>query len=291
MRWHAVRLLVLAVVIVRLDAVAVADDADVLKKQKEVALANWKSLYEDDVQPATEETAHLLIYGPASMTQKQLKDVGTGLEARYKLARGCLKVGPKENLWPGKLTVYLVAERRLFSTFMRTIAKQRPSADDSGVFSLAGAQPFVGACPPQTKYDPSLENQAGEQLAAAVLSQRGGGALPDWLRAGFGRATSWRAAPNAHFNDRNAVKRLASGRSVNDVWDGKLNAEEAPLLRASLVEFLAYGPGAETFPKFVEAFKPAPNSQPKTVADALKAVRYEPDRLNNRWHSWVATGR
>jgi hypothetical protein len=284
-------MLVLAATLLGRDALALADDAEVVARQKQTALANWKLVYEDDSQPVLEETAHFLIYGSGSLTPKQFKDAAAALETRYKLARASLKVGAKETLWPGKLTVYLIVERRLFSTFMRTIAKQRPSTDDSGVFSLRGAESFIAACPPQTKYDPSLENQAGEQLAAAILSQRGGGALPDWLIAGFGRATSWRAAPSVHFNDRNAAKRLVKVNSLNDVWDGKLNAEEAPVLRASLVEFLAYGPGAETFPKFIEAFKPAPNGQPKTVAEALKAVRYEPERLNQRWHAWVATGR
>jgi hypothetical protein len=291
MRWRTVQALVVAAMVLGGGHVVAAEDAEVIAKQKETALANWKLLHEDNAQPATEETAHLLIYGSPSLTAKQLKDAGAALETRYKLARSCLKVGPKETLWPGKLTVYLIVDRRLFSTFMRTIAKQRPSADDSGVFSLRGAQTFVGACPPQTKYDPTLENQAGEQLAAAILSQRGGGALPDWLTAGFGRATSWRAAPGAYFTERNAARRLIKLHSINDIWDGKLNAEEAPVLRASLVEFLAYGPGAESFPKLIEAFKPAPNGPAKTVADALKAVRFEPERLNQRWRVWAATGR
>jgi hypothetical protein len=269
---------------------APADDTAVVPRQKEVALATWKQLH-GDVTPEIEETTHMLICGPASMTPRQLKELGAALETHYKLARHCLKVDPKDHLWPGKMTVYLIAERRLFSTFMRTIAKQRPSADDSGVFSLRGPQPYLGACPPQTKYDPSLENQAGEQLAMAILAQRGGEALPDWLVAGFGRATSWRAAPSTHYHERQAVKRLVKGRSLNDIWDGKLNAEEASLLRASLVEFLAYGPGAEAFPKFIDALKPIQNGQGKSVAEALKVIRYDPDRLNKRWLTWVATGR
>jgi hypothetical protein len=284
-------MLVLAAALVGTRGRAGADDTEVVARQKETAGANWKMIHEDDVQPVLEETAHFLIYGSASLTPRQFKEAATGLEARYKLARSCLKLSPKESLWPGKLTVYLIAEPRVFSTFMRTVAKRRPSTDDSGVFSLRGPQSFVAACPPQTRYDSSLENQAGEQMTAAILSQRGGGAMPNWLTTGFARATSWRTNPSASFNDRNTVKRLVKFHSSNDIWEGKLNAEEAPLLRASLAEFLAYGPGAESFPKLIEAFKPAQNGEPKPLADAFKAVRYEPERLNQRWHTWVATGR
>ena len=270
---------------------ATADEPAGVKEQKETALANWKQLFGDE-QPVVDETAHLLLVGPSAVSAKQLRDLGAALEARYQLACKALKIEPTEELWKSKLAVYLIPDRRQFSAFMRTVAKRRPSADDSGVFSVAGSHPYVAACPPGTKYDPPMEAQAGEQLVSALIAKQGKDGVPDWLVAGFARATAWHAAPGAYYQERNHLKRLIRGHTVQDIWtSGKLSAEEAPLLRASLADFLAYGPGAASFPKLVEAFKPAETGPPKTPADALKAIRYDPERLNAAWLSWVAKGR
>src|SRR5262249_2413337 len=150
----------------------------VVKEQKETAVAIWKQMYGDEA-PATEETAHFLLFGPGPMTPKQLRDLGNALEARASLARTALKIDAKEELWAGKLTVVLIDNHRHFGTFMRTVAKQRPSADVSGVFSLKAPNPYIAACPPQRKFDPTLELQAGEQLVAALVTKRGGEALPE----------------------------------------------------------------------------------------------------------------
>jgi hypothetical protein len=266
------------------------DQNDPVKKQKETASANWKQLYGEE-NAATEETGHLLIYGPGTMTARHLKDLGIALETRYDLARRVLKMEPKEELWPGKLAVYLLEDRKSFNTFMRTIARRRPDNDESGVFSLRDGLPFVAACHPQNKYDSGQEAQAGDQLAGAILTKKGGDSLPEWLLAGFGRATAWRAAPTVYYNQRTQARKLIKGHSAEDVWNGKLNAEEAAILRASLVDFLAFGPGAASFPQFVDGFKPAQNNQSKTTPDALKAARLEPDRLNRAWSAWVAKSR
>jgi len=259
-------------------------------RQQETAEANWKLLF-GEANAITEETAHVLIYGLATMTARQFKDLGIGLEARYTLARKALKMGPKEESWPGKIAVYLLEDAKTFHRFMRTVAKRRPDTEDSGVFGVSSDTPFVAACPPQTKHESAMDAQAGEQLAAAVLSKRGGDSIPDWLVVGFGRATAWRVAPAQYYNQRMQVKRLIKNHTAEDVWSGKLSVEEAPLLRASFAEFLAYGPGAETFPKLVDGFKPGPNGQAKSVLEAFKSVRLEPERINKAWLAFVAKGR
>ncbi|HEV3205192.1 MAG TPA: hypothetical protein VGY77_12445 [Gemmataceae bacterium] len=267
-----------------------ADDSEVVKGQKEAARANWKILFIND-PPATEETAHFLLFGSQSMRPRQLQELGASLEKQYSTARTALKIEPKEELWPGKLTVYLLEERSIFNTFMRTIARKRPGADDSGVYSLT-APPFIAASPPQQKFQPTLEGQAGEQLATAILTKKCGQSLPDWFVAGFGRAVLWRSAPGAYFQERSQVKKLVRTCSAEDVWNNKPNAEEAALLRASLVEFLAFGPGANYLGKFLEGLKPGENGQPKTTLDALKTVRADfPDTICKSWPAWVAKGR
>jgi hypothetical protein len=267
-----------------------AEDSDILKQQRETARANWKMLFDNDTL-AEEETTHFLLLGSQALKPRQLKEVGASLEKQLALVRPVLKIGPKEELWPGKLTVYLLEERSIFNTFMRTIARKRPSPDDSGVFSL-NAPPYIAASPPQQKYHPGLEGQAGEQLAAALLAKKCRDTLPDWLVAGFGRAILWRSAPGTYFQERTQVKKLVRSYTADDVWSGKPNAEDAALLRASLVEFLAFGPGANYFSKILDGFKPGENGQPKTTLDALKSIRADfPDTIGSTWPAWVAKGR
>jgi hypothetical protein len=266
-----------------------AAEPEVVQKQKEAAAAHWKQMFGDEA-PATEETARFLIYAPSSTSARQLEDLGAALEKQAAAARGALKIGAKDGLWPGKLTVYLMADRRSFASFMRTVAKKRPT-DEAGIFGLDD-MPFVAASPPQQKYQPSLEGQAAEQVAAAMLAKKAGAAVPEWVVAGFGRATSWRANPGAHYQDRVQVRRLIRGHTAYDVWSDKITAAEAPYLRASLVEYLAYGPGAPQFPKFLEGFKPGDNQRMPTTMDALKAVRADyAEAVNRAWPAWAARSR
>ncbi len=277
------------VVGVALAAGASGAEPEVVQKQKETAVANWKQLFGEEPS-ATEETAHFLIYAPSSMTGRQLQDLGAALEKQAATARSALKLGAKDELWPGKLTVYLLADRRSFASFMRTIAKKRPT-DEAGVFGL-NDPPFVAASPPQQKYQPSLEGQAAEQVAAAMLAKKAGGTVPEWVSAGFGRATSWRANPGGHYQDRLQVRKLSKGHSAADVWSDKVSAADAPYLRASLVEYLAYGPGASHFLQFLEGFKPGDKRRMPTTMDAFKAVRADYATIVSRaWPAWAARGR
>lgn len=266
-----------------------AAEPEVVQKQKEAAAAHWKQLFGDDA-PATEETARFLIYAPTSMSARQLEDLGAALEKQAATARGALKIGTKDEPWPGKLTVYLLADRRSFASFMRTVAKKRPT-DEAGIFSLED-MPYVAASPPQQKYQPSLEGQAAEQVAAAMLAKKAGAAVPEWVVAGFGRATSWRANPAASYQDRVQVRRLIKGHTASDVWNDKVTAAEAPYLRASLVEYLAYGPGAPQFLKFLEGFKPGENQRMPTTMDAFKAVRADyAEAVSRAWPAWALRSR
>src|SRR5262245_48275319 len=116
------------------------DQADKVKAQKEAARANWKRLFPDD-EVVHQETSHLLLYGPASMTERRLKAFGAALEGQYGLARKALQFDPKEELWEGKLAVYLFDQRSQFTSFVRGVEKRRPQSDDLGTASVQGSAP------------------------------------------------------------------------------------------------------------------------------------------------------
>ena len=76
-------------------------------------------------------------------------------------------------------------------------------------------------------------------------------------------------------------------RKASDVWGGNLDVEEATVLRASLVDYLAYGPGASKFIPFLEGFRPGENMATKTTAQALEATTIMADRLDRAWRGWL----
>lgn len=286
---------VVAVMGVLVGTGARADDtAEKVELQRTAAKANWTLLETGD--PALHETPHLIVCAPAAL-DKRLKEVGAGLEKPYAAAEKALQIKPKEELWPGKLTVYLLPEREHFTAFIRRVEKRRLVADEAGSHFVEGDLPHVAASTPRSKLDPSLEGLAGEQIAASLLQRKAGAKvpLPEWLLQGFGRATLWRtAAPTdkAVPAERKLAQALVSGkkRTARDIWNGGLDAEEAVPLRASLAEFLAYGPGHSKLPDLLAGFKPEENQDSRTMEQALSSAGIKPEVIEARWRDWVFRG-
>ena len=65
--------------------------------------------------------------------------------------------------------------------------------------------------------------------------------------------------------------------------------DEAALLDASLMDYLAYGPGAGKFSKVLDGFKPEDNIPMKTTLQALQNAGLTLEALNTRWQKWVLT--
>lgn len=267
-----------------------ADDAAAItSRQKARAHANWKQLF-DAQAPVEVESKHFLLLAPPPWTLAQLKTVAANLEQILTVARKPLEIDAKDDVWPGRLAVYLLDEPVQLHMFMLAVAKKRPDEDSLGVFNLRSDYPFVGAAAGTQKYEPSAAQQAGEQLAAAILTSKVGRDLPDWVVSGFGRATVWRATPNSASTraQRKQVHRLvAMGRTAGEIWSGKLPAAEAGVLQASLMEALAYGIGPPKFTAFAEGFKPERRGQQKTAADAFRAAGLQPQGVAQIWRHWV----
>lgn len=266
-------------------ALGADEPARQVAKQKQAAQASWETL--ELPKPAFHESRLLLIYGELPVAQ--LRAVVPELERQYLTAYKALHFEVKESPWPGKLTVYLFRDRRHFASFLRLVEKRRPQEDDQGGFEVRGDTPHVVAGPPMRQGDPSIQAEAAEEIAAALLARKARTDLPDWLLSGFGRATAWRAGSPTASTQRSLAYRLVlmNRRSAQDVWSGSLKADEAPLVQASLMDYLAYGPGASRFVSFVQGFRPEDGKPQKTAADALKAADLAPDRLNQAWQVWL----
>jgi hypothetical protein len=286
---------VLAVVGILLGGAAPAADdaaAKLVEKQKQAAEENFAQL--DAGEGAVIETAGLLVCGPKPLAAR-LRQVAPTLQKHHDLARKALAISPKEDLWKGKLTVYVLPEREQFTTFIRRIEKRRLDAEDVGSLDLDGDTPHVAGGPPRTREEPSAEGQAGEQVARAVLTAKAGltTPLPAWLLVGFGRATAYRASPSAFSRERALASRLVTDkkRTARDVYAGSLDDEEMYALRGSLADYLAYGPGAARFPAFVGGFRPGEGQASRTTEQALDAAAVKPDVLDTKWREWVPRAR
>jgi hypothetical protein len=278
----------LAAVLLWVGRVGAADDPIAkIKAQKLAAKDAWTSL--DIGPPATLETKHLLIYAPKSMAGR-LKNIGPLLEKYYDQAARALKLDPKKEIYPGKVTVYLLANRDHLTAFARRVEKRRPAADESASFAAADEKLHAVGAPTGAKAPASAEVRAGEQLAALLLQRSAGvrTVLPDWLLAGFARATSYRLVPREKFvlDDRRKAKSWSRTRKPGDVYGGTLETEEVEALQGSLADFFAYGPGSARFAKFVAGFKPE-DGIAKSTLQALQAADLTAEKVEKSWKAWV----
>jgi hypothetical protein len=284
-------LLLAASLLLAAGALVAGDDAKQKKaaEQHKAALANWKRVFGKD-DPPHHETTHLLLYGAVpGKPGKSLKEAGAFLESVYALAHKTLELG-KDEPWPGKLTVYLLGDRKQFKAAVRGIERRLPEEEELGSHVIRSDLPHVLAGPPREPFDPGVDGQAGEQLAMALLGAKGGQTVPEWVKVGFGRATVFRAGPAnllAGEHRRAYTWLVKNKRTLRDVYAGSLKPEEEPVLRASLVEYLAYSGKSARFLPFLAGFKPQENRPEPTTEDAFKAANILPDKLNQAWQNWV----
>jgi hypothetical protein len=268
--------------------------AAAVAEQKKAAQANWDTL--GIGEPAVRDTAHLLLYAPKA-SEKRLVEASQALERAYALAHQALGVKPEAPPWPGKLTVYLFTARDQYTHFRRRVEKQKVEPEITHSFQLGDA-PHVATSPGQSVGDLSIEGQAAEQLATAMLTkQTEGFTIAPWLHKGFGRATYYRAFPTTRntVSERQFARDLArqvNKVGVDSVFNERYGPDRAHIMRASLVDFMAYGPGNPTFPAFVAAFKPDAEKKQRMrgTFDALKEVAIDANALEKAWRAWLLGG-
>jgi hypothetical protein len=288
------RLLMLALLIAA-GAASAADSDNSANERKKKAEANWEAITGE--KPAVQETKHFYLVAPEAMA-KRLASIGELLEKHHDKAKEALQFEMKEEdkgeVLPGKVVVYLFGERDHFKAFVRRIESRRLLPEETGSYQAGDDKLHVAVAPPARQGLP-VEIQACEQAAGLMLARRAGvrTPLPDWLVAGFGRATYYRVAPRdkAVAADRALAAKLSRKHTAYEIWDGKVSADEADALQGSLVDFLAYGPGARSFPKFVAGFAPEENVERKTTAQAFQAASLKPDRVAASWKKWALSPR
>ncbi len=272
------------------------DAKAVLAKQKETAIANLKKA--DLPKANLVETDNFFVVGV--MPEEKVKALGMVLEKVVPIARKGLHYESKEEAWKGKLAVYHFSEGRDFKSFVRSVIMIKP---EDVYYDVRSDTPLV--IDPVEVSGKATETElfaaTAANVAAAYLKARGNTAnIPEWLRIGFGRVTALRAEglnSTRYQNFKKQAKAVAYGGKGNppaeiaNLWSENKTAN-ADVLAASVVEYMAYGPGAENFIKLVYGFRPDENGNPVTVAQAFEAAGWKDiPMLEKAWQKWAMTGK
>jgi len=290
-------ILLAATGVVALDISVSAQDAkaNIAKQQKETVVANLKK---SDLSAAIiAETDNFFVAG--IMAEEKAKALGTVLEKMAPIARKGLQYETKDEVWKGKLAVYYLPEGRDFKSFVRSVIMIKP---EGVYYDVRSDTPFVVDPVEVTgkASEADLFSSAAADVAGAYLKARGATAnIPEWLRIGFGRATSLRAEglnSTRYQNFKKQAKLVANGSKGNppaeiaDLW-GESKVANGEVLSASFVEYMAYGPGSANFLKLVYGFRPDENGNAPSVAQAFEAAGWKDiPALEKAWQKWAGTG-
>ena len=290
MRWFVLFILALFVA-----APLKADDkADLVAKQKKAAMENVTKMGIDNT--AFAETDNLILCGP--FPQDKLKSWGDVVQKNYSFALKGLKVEPADLPTKGKIAVYFVPDRKIYTAFVGELLNDRVDKDEQSHFDVKSDTPWLAVTVLPGGKPTDFDVVAAGQIGVALLQRKVGNAvLPSWMKEGFSKAIQLRSGGNAAMNERAAIKRwLASTKDkpskykVSDIW---MTAEAADkrLLAASLMEYFVYGSGAATFTKITKALNPDENGQKPTIEAALASAEIKVDDLDKAWKKWVLTGK
>jgi hypothetical protein len=272
---------------------AVAQDE--VKKQKVVATENLDRASVS--KPAVVETANLMVY--STLTEEKTKPVADAAQRAVDAAKKALRFTDKDTLWPGKLVVYALPDRKDFNTFARLVENRKVDADETRSVTVRGGEPYALVTAPAAARQPdgAVREEAAVAVATAVLDLKAGAGtgaftLPGWFRNGFGKAVALRLNPPALDAHRAKVRTLFARNRLTtfqaaDLWTEGSQLKDADTYAVSLVEYLVFGADAAKFGKFLGGFKPSDDRQMPDVTTALEQAEWKPDALDVAWKTWV----
>jgi len=272
---------------------------------KEAQAKTQKSLAQEILKKAelakivSVESPEIMLF--TSLSETRAKAVVTGAQKAFDAAQKVLKFDEKERLWPGKLIVYHLPERRDFTVMKRMLLPESGDKFSKTFLRVRGTEPFIilGTDAGAKQTDAEIIADLGETVAEAMLSHKAGvnpGTfdLPNWIRTGFGKAMLLRAEGNtakfaAHRNKLKLlfVKAKLPTFKASDAWTG-MGTKDSETLTISLVEFFLFGMEPGKFDQFIAAQKPDEQGNLPGIEKALEALELKPDTLDAAWKMWVA---
>ncbi|QEL19671.1 hypothetical protein [Limnoglobus roseus] len=273
-----------------------ADGDKKVESQKAAATANLSKAGLKKV--ATVETANLLVI--SSLPEAKTKPLAEAAQKVFTFSRAALKLDEKEELWPGKLTVVVLADSREYTSYIRVATQQRPDGKDWFSINTRGETPTASVFVDLDgkPKDADVQATVSAIVAATLLNKKAGtntttGPLPEWAQIGFGKVMVARSVGGAALSDyRSKSKALLTGKKaapvrIADVWGG-VKTKDSDLAAASLVEYMLYGTEGDKFFAFVAGFKPTETVAMPTIDSALEAAGWKWDNLEVGWKVWAS---
>jgi hypothetical protein len=272
-----------------------ADDA-ATQKLKAAATAALEKAAVKNVQSA--ETEHLLVF--ANVPSAKIKALADLAEKTFVFTAKSLKVEKTDELFAGKLPVFVISDRKSFTALIQALENRRPEQDETYEIKTRGDVPFVavGVGIGSIPNDAELATQTAQWTAAAVLNKKLGtdpGAfdLPEWAQLGFGKIAALRAEGNpvkvAAY--RTKARSLVNGRvrgvvKITDACSGT-KGREHDLLVMSVVDYLAFGPDPEKFTQLMTGFKKSDTNQNPTMDSIVRGLEWKWEDLDIGWKTMM----
>lgn len=266
------------------------------EKKKDVNLRQTAldAMKKSDVKDAhVVETENLVV--ATSLPETKAKSLADSLQKTFTLAVKTLKFEEAE-IKALHVVIYTFTELDYFRQFQRSVLKVRPE-DEVAAFDVKRDDPFIAVSARRGEKNANFELLVGNEISRALLTRKGGNArLTEWMKDGFARAVQWRLNPGTAGVDRGAVARMAPrlGKTakgmpvVDKAWTG--TGKEKDLVAASLMDFLAFGPGNEKLSGVLNGLIPVDGGGDPSFGDALKAADWMVEDLDRAWREWIAKG-
>ena len=269
-------------------------------KQKTAVEANLKA---GKVTMTVAESAELRLVTPYTIdkTEKMTAEA----QKAYTAAAKALGYEGKDDPIPGKLTIYVFTDAKVYKVFLLQALKRAPRGRSTDERELKGDLPYIvlNAGSSDKPTEAAVTAQVVRAAAAAVLTFKAGmtdgSSLPTWLEAGFAENAVLRAEGNAtklaafKLKLKNlAIKSRGTALQLKFVWgDGVTATPEAELAANGFVDYLVYGPGADKFSTILTALKPAEGNDEPSVPKAFAAADWKLEDAEASWRKWVLTGK
>ena len=274
-------------------AISAATADEVTTKQRKVAETNLGTA--GLKKGVIVESDNLILC--SALPEARGKVVSGALEKVYKTGRKGLQFDAKEEAWKGKLAVYFFPTRLEYNQFLRLVAGEKPGTPYA--IGIRSDEPYIvgGGDVGEKAKDTEIVAELGPVIGAALLLSKTGPStpVPGWVKNGFGRAVTLRSeGPNGkRFVDYKieAKKTILSGTkpvTVADIWGSE--RPDGDVLATNLMDYMAFGPGAANFSKFLTSLKPDENDNAPSITTALESAGWKWEALDAAWKKWVTAG-
>ena len=241
-------------------------------------------------EPVVAETKNLIVLAPKSQG-KRVQEWAKLAEKHRELAMKTLELD-EEEAQETRIGIFIWANVDQLKTYIRRVEKRSPEKDELAVVNPDDWVLRAAATVGSPKEGTLGEHRAGEMVAAMMIGRKAKrtNKVPEWLTLGFGRATTWKLATPSLRPLVDEKRRVAAYSKKWNGWQvicGEASGPDSPALQASAVYYLAFGPSASRFTKFVEGFQLDDNNNTRSLEQVIEYSGIEREVFSTGWQKWA----